>query len=146
MTTSSTRVWVTTASAATDRDSGSASARGSTTRELRTDPLKTSARVAGTSRRASRFADNPTTTMMTGNAMYSTTTSRSEAIRVPTAAIWDLLSFDCPAEPVPTANPLNRDRSQQGNHDQEEERLEERLDLDHRDGVRAGEQQQVDGK
>lgn len=43
----STRVWVTTTTAATDRASGRASARGRTTRELRVAPVKTTAREAG---------------------------------------------------------------------------------------------------
>jgi hypothetical protein len=61
MPTSSMRVWVTTASGAIASSAGRASASGSTTSEFRVAPLKTTARVSGTSSpvRRSRCARRP---------------------------------------------------------------------------------------
>lgn len=64
----STRVWVTTIRAAKAKGSGSARASGSTTREMRVTPLKTTASVATASRPAGLAASIPSFTITSRNA------------------------------------------------------------------------------
>lgn len=68
---------MTTTSGVSAKAGGRASASGSTTSELRVTPLNTTARCAGLSKRATRPAMPPSTSMITAKATKRGTTASS---------------------------------------------------------------------